>query len=118
MLKPRFIRQISWILLVSGLLTLATPAPVYAGIVTTSELLHAQHIQQERDRLQRLLDRKDVREALRYEGVNADAAKERVANMTDQEVQTLALKMDKLPAGGRLSNLDVVLLVLLIVILV
>lgn len=118
MQKPRSIRQTLLLLLASSLLIFAEPASVYAGIITTSEIVNTQQIKRERDRLQSLLNREDVREALRIQGVDAVDAKERVANMTDMEIRALASKMDMLPAGGRMSNLQVVLVVLLIVILI
>jgi len=118
MVMPRVIHRTFLILVASSLLTMAAPATVFAGIVTTSEIVNKQQIEQDRDRLQKLLDREDVRKALTLQGVDAAAAKSRVANMTDKEIQTLALQMDQLPAGGKLSNLEVVLIVLLIVILI
>jgi hypothetical protein len=44
-------------------------------------------------------------------------SKDRVAAMTDQEVHTLAQNIGSLPAGGSLSNNDLTL-ILLIVLLV
>jgi hypothetical protein len=38
--------------------------------------------------------------------------------MSDTEIQTLAVNMEKLPAGGKLSKLELVLLILLIIIIV
>jgi hypothetical protein len=106
------------VLLSSCLLILCVQTSVFAGIVTTSEIVNAQQTQQERDRLQQLLARDDVRKALTAQGVDAVAAKARVASMTDSEIQTLAANMGQLPAGGRLSDLELILLILLIVILI
>ena len=115
MLMSRVFRRSFLMLVTSGLLTTLACAPAYAGIVTTTEMVNKQQIEQDRSRLQQLLDREDVRKVLTAEGVDAAAAKMRVATMTDAEIQTLATKMDQLPAGGRrLSNLEVVLLVILL----
>lgn len=43
-------------------------------------------------------------------GVDPDAAKARIANMTDAEAQNLAAKIESMPAGG-----DVVLLLVIII---
>jgi len=47
------------------------------------------------------LDRSDVSNALRANGVDPQAAKDRVAAMTDEEVSALRGQIDALPAGGK-----------------
>lgn len=47
-----------------------------------------------------LLDRADVANGLKAYGVDPQAAKLRVAAMTDREVSTLRGNLDALPAGG------------------
>ena len=54
-------------------------------------------------------------------GIDAQAVKERVARLTDQEVNELARELDTLPAGGDISNRNLVailLIVLLVVLLI
>ena len=46
------------------------------------------------------LDRADISNGLRSQGVDPQAAKDRVAAMTDEEVSTLKGRLDALPAGG------------------
>lgn len=83
-----------------------------AGIITTTDLVQAQHIQQEKERIQEWMAREDVRDQLVLMGVNVDEAKSRVDSMTDQEVQLMAAKMDEMPAGsGVLEVLVIVALV-------
>jgi hypothetical protein len=100
------------------LLIVGISCPVFAGIVTTTDLLADRQNQQTRDRLNTLLARKDVQTALTAQGVDIVAARARVASMSDTEIQTLAVNMEKLPAGGKLSKLELVLLILLIIIIV
>lgn len=92
--------------------------PALAGIVTTDEIVNARQIENTRDRLNALLAREDVRKALAVRGVDVADAQQRVTNMTDAEVQQLAANIDQLPAGGRLSRLEVILLVILLVLLI
>ena len=93
------------------------PAPAVAAIVTTTEIVNARKIENTRAHLHALLAREDVRKALTARGVDVAAAQRRVASMTDAEVQTLAANIDQLPAGGRLSSLNTLLLIIIIILL-
>lgn len=53
-----------------------------------------------RERVQALLARADVREALEQHGVDPAAAADRVAALSDAEVDVLAARIDSLPAGA------------------
>ncbi len=61
------------------------------------------------------LDRAEVAEALRARGVSPDAARERVAALTDAEAAQLAAHIDSAPAGGDVLGAIVFLFVLLLV---
>jgi Family of unknown function (DUF6627) len=56
--------------------------------------------QQDRDNVRSFLARADVQQQLQAMGVKAGNAQDRVAAMTDDEVKTIAGKIDSLPAGG------------------
>lgn len=88
-----------------------------AGMVTTDNLAVQNQTAMERAKIQSFLDRADVKDRLQVLGANKSQVKDRVAAMTDQEVHALAQNIDSMPAGGRLSNNDLTL-VLLIVLLV
>ena len=62
------------------------------------------------------LNRADVAEALVSKGVNMDAARDRIASLTDQEVLSLADQLDHAPAGasGVLGAIVFIFFVLLI----
>jgi hypothetical protein len=45
------------------------------------------------------------------------SAKDRVAAMTDQEVHAMAQKIDSMPAGGALSNNDLILIMVIVLLL-
>ena len=66
----------------------------------------------DRTALLQKLDREEVRNYLSGMGVDADQVKQRVAQMTDQEVATLNQRVGDLPAGG--DVLGVVLLVFIV----
>jgi len=71
-----------------------------AGMIGTDQAVAAASTQAERAALINALSRSDVASQLQSQGVDPAAAKARVASMTDQEVTTLAGKIDSLPAGA------------------
>jgi hypothetical protein len=88
------------------ILSLATPLPLHAGMITTENLL-------DRERIANLLDRADVQAQLQAYGVSAGDVKARVAALTDEEAAELAAQIDSLPAGG-VSVLGAILIVFLV----
>lgn len=75
---------------------LGVPLPASAGIVATPEVAAGAG----RDRVKSFLDRSDVRQQLEALGVDARAARERVDALADEEVASLAGRIDQLPAGA------------------
>jgi hypothetical protein len=69
-----------------------------------------------RARLEATLSRTDVVAALQERGVNVDAARERVAALTDAEAAHVAAQIDSAPAGadGVLGTIVFIFVVLLI----
>jgi hypothetical protein len=68
-----------------------------------------------RTRLLTALDRTDVVAALQAHGVDAAAARVRVAALTDAEAEALAAQIDSAPAGGDVLGVLVFIFVLLLV---
>ena len=91
--------------------------PARAEMIGTTQLL-APSADLQRARVDALLERADVQRQLEAYGVSPDDAAGRVASLTPAELQVLASRMDSLPAGGDLSNLELVLIILLIVVLI
>lgn len=79
--------------------TIYVPA-AQASMVGTQALVHHQQIQQKRERIKAMLDRKDVRKQLVAMGVDPVNAKQRVDSLTDRQVNELSARMDQLPAGA------------------
>ncbi len=76
---------------------------VNAGMIATDQAMPS-GAQVERASLLGALDRPDVAAQMQVLGLDAATAKDRVAAMTDEEVRTLAGKMDSLPAGAKTSG--------------
>lgn len=88
------------------------PAPSLAGIVTTYEV----QADVKRDQVKSFLDRADVRAQMQTLGVNPQAALARVDALSDDEVASLAGRLDQLPAGG--TDIVGALLLIFIVLLI
>ena len=85
-------------------------SPAQAALIGTQEAVAAERHQVQRAELIAALERDDVRQQLQAMGVDPQAAQERVAALTDQEVAQLNERIGDLPAGGS----DVVAIILLI----
>ena len=77
-----------------------------------------QAAQSERDRLKAALARPEVVQELKKMGIDAAAASQRVDAMSDGEVAQLAGRVDALPAGGALTNEQLLIILLIVLILI
>ena len=107
-----------WGVIATAAVLCVLPPLAGAAMVSTDQAIDQGAAEQERARVKVFLDRADAREKLQAMGVDALAAKDRVAGLTDQEVHVLAQKLDTLPAGGDLSNNQVIAIVLIVILVV
>jgi len=68
-------------------------------------------------KVQNFMDRAEVRDRLKSFGVTDTLSRVRVAAMTDEEVHAMADKIDTMPAGGRVHDSDLVLILLIIILI-
>ncbi|HKB52575.1 MAG TPA: PA2779 family protein [Ramlibacter sp.] len=66
----------------------------------------------DRAKVQQFLDRASVKERLQAMGVGALNARDRVGALSQEEVHALAQRIDSMPAGGSLSEMDMILILL------
>ncbi len=98
--------------------TLALLMPqAHAGLIGTGEAVSAAEALQERERVIALVERPEIASGLEKMGIAPHEAKARVEAMNDAEVRTLAGKLGVLPAGGALSNTDLLLVVLVVLLI-
>ena len=83
----------------------------YAGMIGTDQVASAAS-QADRNTVLQYLDRAEVTRQLQSMGVDAATVKDRVAAMTDQEVQSLAGKIQSMPAGA--DDAGIIILVLVV----
>jgi len=115
-MNSRYMRMTSR-LLIASVLSLALPLQAtYAVMVETGKVAASAQSQSERERLRTFLDRADVRKELQAQGVDANAAKARVAALTDEEVHKITGNLDKMPAGGD-GVLEILLAVFIILLI-
>ena len=89
-----------------------------ASMIGAGQAASGASVQADRDVVLSFLSRSQTEEQLQALGLDPQVARDRVAAMTDDEVASLAGKVNDLPAGGIIGLLLLVLLVILIVMLV
>lgn len=103
-------------LIAFGMLALSVHLPsAQAAIVGTDIVVNVQQAAADRDRVQTLLSRDDVKQQLLSAGVDPNQVAARIDALSDAEVQQLAAKMDQLPAGGDALGVAVFVFVLLLI---
>lgn len=102
--------------LISLTLVFLPIAPTQAAFVGNTQLIGSTATGLERAELIQVLDRVDARQQLSALGISAEQAKQRIAQMTDQEVAQLNQRLADLPAGGS-SVLGVLVLVFIVFII-
>ena len=85
-----------------------------AGMIGTDQMVSATTVQTDRNTVLNLLSRSNTVSELQALGVDPQAARDRVAAMTDEEIQTLAGKINAVPAGGDGGLLLLILVVFVI----
>jgi len=93
---------------------LSLPLQANAAIVSTHEAA-GPVASAERDRVITFLSREEVRNAIEAQGVDPQAAIERVKAMSDEEVQQVAGRIDQLPAGGNVLGILFTIFIILLV---
>ena len=96
-MKQIFFRWVSYVLVVT---MTGLPFTAQAGLIGTSEVVAQQAPQSERGKVMDFLARADVQNQLQQQGVSREAAMERAAALTDNEVAMISGEIDKLPAGA------------------
>lgn len=101
-----------FVLMTVTMLSLQTPA--YAGMVGTGAVIDQQQAVVERGRLLAALDREEVRQQLITLGVDPQAAQQRVASLSDEELRSVTGHMQELPAGGDILGVAVLIFLVLL----
>ena len=112
-------KRITASVLIASTALLGMPMMAQAGMVSSSEALASSTPSDSqsaaRAKVEAVLAREDVRSGLAERGLSAEQAQARVRAMSDEEVASLAGRIDQAPAGGDiLGVLFTVFIILLI----
>ena len=75
-------------------------APAHAKMINTDEILKQSQHDLSRKSINTFLDRSEVQKYLVAWGVSPNEAKARIDSLTDEEIENIASRIDRLPAGG------------------
>lgn len=109
------LKKMAGVTLVSVTLLGAQLTPAYAAMVDSPTVLQQAQQKMDRAELAALLDRQDVQDQLVAMGVDAAAARERVAAMTDEEVRKLNQGIQEMPAGGDILGFVLAVFIILVI---
>jgi hypothetical protein len=84
-----------------------------AAMIGTDQAVASTSPQGDRSTVINFLNRSDVANRLQSMGVDASSVKDRVGAMTDQEVQSLASRINSMPAGGDVAWGAILLLIII-----
>ena len=107
-------RAIGGVVLISLMIT-SLQMPAYADMIGTAAVIDQQQAVIDRGKLLAALSRDDVKEQLVAMGVDPQAARERVASLSDEELQSLNGHMQELPAGGDILGVAVFIFLVLLI---
>jgi Family of unknown function (DUF6627) len=111
---PRLLKKIGSMLLAVSFLGVQV-VPAQAGMIGTDRVLAAQQGKLDREKLASFLEREDLQSQLSALGVDVQSAKKRVAGLTDAEVARINQQIDRLPAGGNILGILVLIFVIFII---
>lgn len=112
---PRIIAKIFIIQLLVTVFTVSALTPASRAVVIDTQTVISQKNKTTQVKLQNILAREDVREQLITYGVDPTDADQRVAALTDYELNQLQQHINDLPAGSSaLAVLGAVFLVLIV----
>lgn len=92
--------------------------PAHAELVTTDQIVTQEQAQLDRERVKSLMGRAEVAQQLQVFGVPPAEAQARVDAMTNEEIRTIAGKLDALPAGGVLGHTELIIILLVVLLVV
>ena len=107
-MRSSFVRLLSRILIVC---MIGLPFQVQAGLIGTDQIVTAEQALAARDMVNSVVSRSEVASQLQALGLSPEAAKDRVAALTDSEVSKLAGHLQSMPAGADGGALILLILV-------
>ena len=110
--KPAAIFLAFHMLMLSGL-----SQSVSAAMIGTESIINLDQGQNPRDYLNNLLARKEIQAAWISQGMDVQEVRDRIDNLSDDEIDTFVYEMDQLPAGGGFFETFIVIVFFIFLIL-
>ena len=107
-MRSSFVRLLCRMLVVC---MVGLPFQVHAGLIGTDQVVTADQALAARGMVSSVVNRADVASQLQSLGLSPEAAKDRVAALSDSEVTQLAGQIQNLPAGADGAGLLVLILI-------
>jgi hypothetical protein len=101
--------------LIASTAMLGVPMAAQAGIVGSAESMTSTAQSDARAKVEAVLAREDVRAGLAERGLSAEQAQDRVKAMSDDEVASLAGRIDQAPAGGDILGILFTVFIILLI---
>jgi hypothetical protein len=108
-------KQITASLLIASTALLGMPMVAQAGIVSSSEAMASTAQSDARAKVAAVLAREDVRAGMAERGLSVEQAQERVRAMSDDEVASLAGRIDQAPVGGDILGILFTVFIILLI---
>lgn len=87
----------------------------HADLISTGEMQQQEQLQYDRQQLLDLISQAELQDKFIDKGVDMDNAKERINNLTSDELAQLNAQINELPAGGDILGIIVLFLLVFIV---
>ena len=115
-LRKTYRRMAPVVVGIFGMMTLYIPAAQAGMISAPAYVEQTASAADQRQQVESFLQRSDVQQRLTAMGVDAEDAKARVESLSEQELASIAERLDQLPAGGD-SIVGAIVLIFLVLLL-
>ncbi|WP_372625455.1 PA2779 family protein [Arsukibacterium sp.] len=88
-----------------------TTSPAFAGVYTSDQVIATQQFQYNKQQVLAFVDTAEVQQKLQTLGVSPADAKQRIASMTNAELEAFNSQLNDMPAGGIVNTIVTVLVV-------
>lgn len=114
MITRAFFRPLAATLAAAHLLLVVQVPVAQAGMIGTSEVLHAQQQQVDRQQLLTMLDDQGVKDKLASLGVERTQVEQRINSLTNAELAQFNQQLGEAPAGGIIGIIVLFLVIFII----
>ena len=116
-MKGQLVEWMAWLVISLAICLALASGKAFGGSIATEAAAAPAQAAAAREQVKAMAVRPELARQLQLLGIAPEQVQGRVDAMSDSEVVTLAGRLDALPAGGALSNEQLVLIILLVVLI-